>query len=178
MVGHFLKWLAQAYQTNHSWHLGSILFLHTDTDTCMHICILTADYTVKPVLRGHLKKEHQISLNAGQKYCRMLKGILQSFWPSLNYHLLLRSLFCLILSGCLRHVLLYWQLFCGVCRLAVRWIFFIKVRFFSNKKDGSTGPTALESYGPYFEIMGQCPGPTINLKACYSMKISSASQVT
>ena len=32
---------------------------------------------------------------------------------------------------------------------------FIKVRFFTTKKDGSTGPTALESDGPYFEIMGQ-----------------------
>ena len=26
---------------------------------------------------------------------------------------------------------------------------------FTTKKDGSTGPTALESDGPYFEIMGQ-----------------------
>ena len=33
-----------------------------------------------------------------------------------------------------------------------KMIFFIKVRFFTTKKDGST---ALESYGPYFEIMGQ-----------------------
>ena len=32
MVGHFLKWWA--FQTYHSWHLGSILYLHTD----MHIC--------------------------------------------------------------------------------------------------------------------------------------------
>ena len=32
-------------------------------------------YTVKPVLRkGPLKKEDQLSLNAGQKYCRMLQG--------------------------------------------------------------------------------------------------------
>ena len=31
---------------------------------------------------------------------------------------------------------------------------FIKVSFFTTKKDGSTGPTALESDGPYFEIMG------------------------
>ena len=37
---------------------------------------------------------------------------------------------------------------------------------FTTKKDESTGPTALESDGPYFEIMGQWPGPTINLKAC------------
>ena len=47
-----------------------ILYLHTDTDTCMHICILTADYTIKPVLKGHLKSR---PINAGHKYCRMLK---------------------------------------------------------------------------------------------------------
>ena len=31
--------------------------VHTDTDTCMHkhVCILTADNTVKPVLSGHSK---------------------------------------------------------------------------------------------------------------------------
>ena len=27
--------------------------------------------------------------------------------------------------------------------------------FFTTKKDGSTGPTAFESGGSYFEIMGQ-----------------------
>ena len=31
--------------------------------------MLTFDYTVQP-----LKKEDQLSLNAGQKYCRMLQG--------------------------------------------------------------------------------------------------------
>ena len=35
----------------------------------MHINILTADYTV-----NHVYKEDQLSLNAGQKYCRMLQG--------------------------------------------------------------------------------------------------------
>ena len=39
--------------TKHSCHLGSICYLHTD----MHICVLTVDYTVKPVLSGHLKKK-------------------------------------------------------------------------------------------------------------------------
>ena len=34
-------------------------------------------------------------------------SILQYFWPSLNYHLSLRPLFCLFLSGHLRQVLLY-----------------------------------------------------------------------
>ena len=36
---------------------------------------------------------------------------------------------------------------------------FIKVRFFTTKKDGSTGPTAVENDGPYFEIMGQIMAP-------------------
>ena len=70
--------------------------------------------TVKPVLRGHLKRRRKIgfqdrlSLNAGQKYCRMLQeGILQYFGPSLSYHLSSRPLICLFLSGSLRQVLLY-----------------------------------------------------------------------
>ena len=58
-------------------------------------------------------------------------------------------------------------LFCGVRRLAViRWTTLLKWDFFTTKKDGFTEPTALESDGPYFEIMGQWPGLTINLKAC------------
>ena len=63
-------------------------------------------YTVKPVLSGHLKTrpkigfQDQLSLNAGQKYCRMLQeSILQYFQPALNYHLSLRPLFCLFLIG-------------------------------------------------------------------------------
>ena len=51
--------------------------------------------------------QDQLSLNAGQKYCRMLP-----FRPSLSYHLSLRSLFCLFLSGCFTQVLLYLQLEC------------------------------------------------------------------
>ena len=47
--------------------------------------------------------QNQLSLNAGQKYC----SILQYFQPSLSYHLSLRSLFCLLLSGCFTQVLLY-----------------------------------------------------------------------
>ena len=43
MVGHFLKWWAQAYQ-------------------------------LKTCLKWPLKKEDQLFLNGGQKYCRMLQG--------------------------------------------------------------------------------------------------------
>ena len=31
--------------------------------------------------------QDQLLLNAGQKDCRMLQGILQYFWPSLSYQL-------------------------------------------------------------------------------------------
>ena len=34
-------------------------------------------------------------------------SILQYFWPSLRCHLSLRPVFCLFMSGRLRHVLLY-----------------------------------------------------------------------
>ena len=70
--------------------------------------------TAKPVLSGHSKRRPKIgfqvrlSLNAGQKYCRMpQESILQYFPPSLSYHLSLRSLFCLFLSGHFTQVLLY-----------------------------------------------------------------------
>ena len=70
-------------------------------------------YIEKPALSGHSKRRPEISfqdrlsLNAGQKYCRMLQeSILQYFWPSLSYHLSLRPLFCLFLSGSLKQVLL------------------------------------------------------------------------
>ena len=72
----------------------------------MHICILTADYTVKPVLRP-LKKEDQLSLNAGLKYCRMLQeehsAIILTF---IKLPFVIKT-FLSILSGCLRHVLLF-----------------------------------------------------------------------
>ena len=74
----------------------------------MHICLLTADNTVKPVLSSHSKKEDQLSLNAGQKDCRMLQGehsaiLLICIKISFVFKIFVLS----FLSGCLRHVLLY-----------------------------------------------------------------------
>ena len=69
------------------------LYLHTDTDTCVHICILTADYTVKPALSGHSKKRTNYCLMEVKSIAECSKGsILQSFRLSLSYDLLLRSL--------------------------------------------------------------------------------------
>ena len=69
--------------------------------------------TVKLVLNSHSKKtkndfKDQLSLNAGQKYCRMLQeSILQYFRPALNYHLSFETFILSIFSGRLRQVLLY-----------------------------------------------------------------------
>ena len=67
--GSFLKLWAQAYQT-YSWHLGSTCILYY---TCMHLCIDCWLYS-KTCLKCPLKKEDQLSLNSGQKYCRMHQG--------------------------------------------------------------------------------------------------------
>ena len=109
---------------------------------------------------------------------RIAEGsILQFFRPSSSYHLLLRSLFCLFLSTVLTTYMYF--LFYGVRRLAVRRIFLLKWDFLQLKRmDGSTGKTALESDGSYFETMGQWPGPTINLKACFSVKLYLFSYLT
>ena len=95
------------------------------------------DSTVKPVLSGHSKRtpkigfRYRLSLNASQKYCRMLLwSILQYFRPSLSYYILFRPLFCLFLSGRLRQVLLYQNLVCWLtscgCTLNERWQTYIQ----------------------------------------------------
>ena len=59
--------------------------------------------------RPNVGFQDKLTLNRGQKYCRMLQkgSTLKYFRPSLRYNLSLRLLFCLILSGRLRQVLLY-----------------------------------------------------------------------
>ena len=58
----------------------------------------------------------------------------------------LRSFVLSFLSGCLRHVLLFDSCFVEFVDLLLDEYFFIKQL---------KVPTALESYEPYFEIMGQ-----------------------
>ena len=54
--------------------------VHTDTDTCMHICILTADCTVRPVLSGYSRKKTNYHLMQVKSIAECSKGsILQSF---------------------------------------------------------------------------------------------------
>ena len=90
-----------------------VYFTYTLTQT---ICMLTADYAVKPVFIGHSKKKTNYLFLQVKSIAECSKGsILQSFQPSLSYHLLLRSLFFVFLSGCLRQVLLYWLPTCTFC---------------------------------------------------------------
>ena len=105
----------------------------------MHICILTADYTVKPVfLKAATQKEDQLSLNAGRKYCRMLQGehsaILKTF---IKLPFVIKIFVFSFLSGFLRHVFFcidYLHVHSVLwssktrCKITV----FIKVRFFHN----------------------------------------------
>ena len=81
-------WPGNATITNHRLNNGSAEDENKQTST------------VKHVLSGHsIGFQDRISLNAGQKYCRMLQeSILQYFRPSLSYHLSLWPLFCLFLS--------------------------------------------------------------------------------
>ena len=83
-----------------------------------HSCLLYSKTGLKRPLKRRLKIVFQdrLLLNAGQKYCRMLQGeqesILQYFRPSLSYHLSLRSLLCLFLSGNPKHTDSYKQKKC------------------------------------------------------------------
>ena len=56
------------------------------------LCVITLCecYTVNPVLSGHSKRPKMVFKT---EYCLM------QVWPSLRYHLTLRSLFCLLRTG-------------------------------------------------------------------------------
>ena len=82
--------------------VGSLLFTLPSANIQLNLCKTTT-----------LKKDHKLVFKTN--YCLMQvksiaecsKGsILQYFRPSLNYHLSLRSLFCLFLSGRFTQVLL------------------------------------------------------------------------
>ena len=76
----------------------------------LEIRYLYSKTCVKRTLQKRQKNgfQDQSSLNAGQSIAECSKGgILQYFQPSLSYQLLLRSLFCLFLSGHFTHILLY-----------------------------------------------------------------------
>ena len=70
----------------------------------------------KTCLKRPLKKEDQLLLNAGQKYCRMLQGehsaILLTF---IKLPFVIKIFVLSFLSGCLRRVLFYWQPTCTFC---------------------------------------------------------------
>ena len=71
-------------------------------------------HTVKPVLSGHSQKDQKWVFKTNYRLMQVKsiaecsKGsIMQYFRPALSYHLALRPLICLFLSGRLRRVSLY-----------------------------------------------------------------------
>ena len=123
-----------------------------------------ADYTVKPVLSCHSKKNNYRLMQV-KIIAECSKGsILQSFGPSLSYHLLLRSLFCLFFHWLLKTgftVLATYMyfLFCGIHRLAVRWIFLLKWNFSQLKRMGPLGPLPWKVMGHILKSWDNDPGP-------------------
>ena len=72
------------------------------------------DYS-KPCLKQPLNKNTKMVCNTDYRFMQVKsiveESILQYFRPSLSYHLPLRPLFCIFLSGCLKQVLLSTYLF-------------------------------------------------------------------
>ena len=68
----------------------------------------------KTCLKGPLSKNKKVIFKTNYRLMQVkslqnapMGAFCNTFYPSLSYHLSLRSLFCLFLSGCLRQVLLY-----------------------------------------------------------------------
>ena len=103
-------WISSIYSQNKPMNLNVSVRLSA-IDFLDWTRILTN--TVKPVLSGHPKKDQKLIIKTNyhlmqvKSIAECSKGsILQYFCPSLSYHLSLRSLFCLFLSGRLRQDLL------------------------------------------------------------------------
>ena len=81
---------------------------------CWIVSVRVFVYTLKPVQNGHTQKDQKLVFKTMNYPLMQVKSIaecskgsiLQYFWPSLSYHLSLRSLFCLFLSDHFTQVLL------------------------------------------------------------------------
>ena len=71
-----------------------------------NIFLRMAQGTVKPVENGHYQKDQKLVFKTNYSLMQV-KSIAEYFRPSLSYHVSLRSLFCLFLSGCFTQVLLH-----------------------------------------------------------------------
>ena len=95
-------------------HLLTVVSVDLMCNSPVSLIKLTFHYcTVKPVLSGHTIRRPKLVFNTDNRLMQVKsisecsKGsILQYFRPSLSYHLSLRSLVCLFLSGRLRQGLL------------------------------------------------------------------------
>ena len=80
----------------------------------MHICILTADYTVKPVLSDHSKKKTNYGLMQVKVLQNAPFGAFCNTLTFIKLPIVFKIFVLSFLSGCLRHVLLPTCTFCFV----------------------------------------------------------------
>ena len=95
------------------WKSSGNLKFYSLLDSIKNLSSVCSNYS-KTCIKSPLSKRQKngfqdhLSLNAGHCIAECSKGsFLQYFRPSLSYHLSLRSLFCLFLSGHFTQVLLY-----------------------------------------------------------------------
>ena len=105
-----MKWLVLSQGSYRTWrsHLQAVIMRQKVKDTKYKGTYSKTCHKRPLKKKTRIGFQDRLSLNTGQKYCRMLQeSILQYFRPSLSYHLSLRPLLCLFLSGRLRQILLY-----------------------------------------------------------------------
>ena len=113
-VSNFLKWpLVYKRLSAHEHSNTRIIFRASLHLIAYFVYNLMLTCTVKPVLSSHSKRKPKLFSKTDYRLIQVKSiaecspwSILQYFQPSLSYHLPLRPLFCLFLSGRLRQVLL------------------------------------------------------------------------
>ena len=132
----------------------------------MHIHTIS---TVKSVLNNHSQKDKNLVFETN--YCLMQiksiaacsKGsILQYFQPSPSYHLSLRSLFCLLLSGCFTQVLLY-SIRLPIVHFKGSPVDFTQRQYFSVPENvflilsNNSDPNEMQHYAHFVWVSTVCP---------------------
>ena len=115
--------------------------------------------------RKRLLKRDQLSLNAGQKYCRMLQGEHSAILSTFIKLPFVIKIFCFVffewlLKTCFTVLTTYmYFLFCGVRRLPARWIFLLKWDFSQLKWMGPLAPLPWKVMGHILKSWDNDPGP-------------------
>ena len=136
-------------------------------------------YTVKLVY-SHSQKDQKLFFKTNYRIIQV-KSIAecstsQCFQPLLSYQLLLRSLFCLFLSGHFTHVLLYWTftmhfLFMGSLTIGKFLHQFPIYLYHSHFDQVRCGPLYC-----CVDSLSLCLGPGMRIGSCYRLQVTFPSK--